>query len=71
MSSTTAKCGDDTQEIKDDWRQVQEGKAKVRKYFNNVPTEMKARDMSALTDVVNSQHKRELKLQKSIPAAID
>jgi hypothetical protein len=65
------KSGDDTQEIKDDWRQVQEGKAKVRKYFNNVPTEMKARDMSALTDVVNSQHKRELKLQKSIPAAID
>lgn len=71
--SDAKESGDsDSQEkIKEDWRQLQGGKAKARRYFNDSPDELKPRDMSALTNYYTYQSKREKSLQRSIPVSAD
>jgi hypothetical protein len=62
---------EDRAAIKEKWQHLQDGKDKLRQYFNNAPDELKKRDVSTLTKSPEMQHKREQKLQKSVPAAID
>ena len=64
-----AEAGDDEAmaELRDDWMALQDGKDKLRPYFNNSPDELRRQALSTLLKYPGKAAERERKLQASVP----
>ena len=63
------EAGDDEAmaELRDDWMALQDGKDKIRPYFNNSPDELRRQALSTLLKYPQKAAERERKLQATVP----
>jgi hypothetical protein len=60
------RAGEDTTDLKDQWKSLQDRKSNMRVYFGNQVDELKAKPLSTLMDAPNKQQRRELKRQETM-----
>lgn len=60
------RAGEDTTDLKDQWRSLQDRKGNMRVYFGNQVDELKSKPLSTLMDAPKKQREREAKRQETM-----